>query len=194
MKRIFFTGIPGSRWSGIAQIIESTGLFDISDRTPSRQYIQNNFTGHQGSYFGTDMEFPVSLNENTLNAPFDDRNSKAKYRLLKSHEWSTFLDRIKTKFPNESIVIVYRNVKDSYTWWKQAGGFDITYPNYSAYVNNNHMKETMLRDTEEYFKFAAKNNLVWEKFTKEWVETHFGAIDDFDESLYSDVYIAAWNL
>ena len=33
MNRIFLTGVPGSRWSGIAQEIESEGEFDISDQT-----------------------------------------------------------------------------------------------------------------------------------------------------------------
>ena len=36
MNRVFLTGVPGSRWSGIAQEIESEGGYDISDRTPER--------------------------------------------------------------------------------------------------------------------------------------------------------------
>ena len=41
MNRIFLTGVPGSRWSGIAQELENEGNYDISDRTPERSYTDN---------------------------------------------------------------------------------------------------------------------------------------------------------
>ena len=45
MNRIFLTGVPGSRWSGIAQEIE-TEDFNTSDRTPERTYSHNKYSGH----------------------------------------------------------------------------------------------------------------------------------------------------
>ena len=56
-QRIFFTGVPGSRWSGIAQVLESLTGFNTSDRTPERDYTHHEFTGHKGAYFGRGMEF-----------------------------------------------------------------------------------------------------------------------------------------
>ena len=54
-NHIFFTGAPGSRWSGIAQTIESIPGFNISDRNSDREYIHNTYSGHLGAYFGQGM-------------------------------------------------------------------------------------------------------------------------------------------
>ena len=35
---IFFTGVPGSRWSGIAQEIKQNPRYNKTDRTPDRKY------------------------------------------------------------------------------------------------------------------------------------------------------------
>ena len=43
---IFFTGVPGSRWSGIAREIKSSGDYDCTDRAPHRSYTHNEFAGH----------------------------------------------------------------------------------------------------------------------------------------------------
>jgi hypothetical protein len=51
-NHIFFTGVPGSRWSGIAQTIESIPGFNTSDRNPGREYQHNTYSGHKGAYFG----------------------------------------------------------------------------------------------------------------------------------------------
>ena len=48
-EHIFFTGVPGSRWSGIAQTIETIPGFNTSDRTPERTYDHHQFTGHKGA-------------------------------------------------------------------------------------------------------------------------------------------------
>ena len=56
-EHIFFTGVPGSRWSGIAQTIETIPGFNTSDRTPERAYDHHAYSGHKGAYFGWGMEF-----------------------------------------------------------------------------------------------------------------------------------------
>jgi hypothetical protein len=55
-NHIFFTGAPGSRWSGIAQTIETLPGFNVSDRNPRREYAHNTYSGHKGAYFGHGME------------------------------------------------------------------------------------------------------------------------------------------
>ena len=57
MDKLFFTGVPGSRWSGIAQTLEAMPGFNISDRTPEREYTHHQYSGHVGAYFGKGMEF-----------------------------------------------------------------------------------------------------------------------------------------
>ena len=86
---IFFTGVPGSRWSAVAQDIKSSGDYDCTDRADHRVYTHegtgegvSNFSGHCDSYFGTGMEFDTSLEESNLLAPFSGIGTK----LLMSHE------------------------------------------------------------------------------------------------------------
>jgi hypothetical protein len=37
-ERIFFTGVPGSRWSGVCQCLEKIPEINTSDRQPQRDY------------------------------------------------------------------------------------------------------------------------------------------------------------
>ena len=65
-NRLFFTGVPGSRWSGIAQTLEQLNGFNTSDRTPEREFSHNGFSGHKGAYFGQGMELEAHLEENYI--------------------------------------------------------------------------------------------------------------------------------
>ena len=46
---IFFTGVPGSRWSGIAQEIKSQPGYNTTDRAEHRVYKHGDFSGHMDS-------------------------------------------------------------------------------------------------------------------------------------------------
>ncbi len=43
-KRIFFTGVPGSRWTMICQHLEGIPGMDTSDRQPHRGYVHHAYT------------------------------------------------------------------------------------------------------------------------------------------------------
>ena len=159
MDRVFITGAPGSRWSGVAQEIEKDGNYDMSDRTSERQYQHHGFSGHKGAYFGTGMEFPVTLDTKTLNSPYDNKNNKTK--LHKSHEWSLILDDIVKAHPKAGIILIYRPDDASFSWWQEAGGFNIDYPNYSHYENETKMKENIKKQNDAMLKFSHKHNLIW---------------------------------
>ena len=131
-ERIFFCGAPGSRWSGIAQQIEMNPSIDTSDRTPNRQYSHHNFGGHVGAYYGTGMEFPPVVDKRNLKKPYYGMGIP----LLKSHEWCYRFNEIVAKFPYDWIVLVYRNDQACFDWWKDAGGWKISYPNYDWYEND----------------------------------------------------------
>ena len=98
-KHIFFTGVPGSKWSGIGQVIEELNSFNTSDRTTQRLYTHNGFTGHKGAYFGRLMEFEASLNTHYLDSAWTLQGGT---KLVKSHDWAYCLDKIKLLFPDGS--------------------------------------------------------------------------------------------
>jgi len=158
-ERIFFTGVPGSRWSGIAQEIEKDQRMDISDRTPDRTYNHHNYSGHEGVYFGTGMEFEASLNEEHLDTPYSGTGCK----LHKSHEWAYLLDEITSRFYNDWIILVYRNNQDSFNWWKEAGGWNIKYPNYDYYENDDTMQYHIKSMNDHILEFSQKHKLNWEQ-------------------------------
>ena len=123
----FFTGVPGSRWSGIAREIKTDPQYDSSDRAEHREYKHHGFAGHKESYFGTGMEFDCSLDRTNLDAPYTD---DVGCKLLMSHEWPYYFEAIQDAYPLAWIQLIYRPNWESFVWWKEAGGFDITYPNY----------------------------------------------------------------
>lgn len=169
-KRIFFTGVPGSRWSGIAQTIESLTGFNTSDRSESREFSHTGFTGHKGAYFGTGMEFDSYLNPEYLDSVWTDTNGT---KLIKSHDWAYKLDSIKELFPDDWIMLVYRPDMPSYTWWHEAGGFNIKYPNYKWYNNSTIMMSEIATQNKKILEFAHKHDLSWSYLTPKWIEQNF---------------------
>jgi hypothetical protein len=169
-ERIFFTGVPGSRWSGIAQTLETMSGMNISDRTAEREYDHHSYTGHKGAYFGPGMEFEPILDSNYIDSAWSDSQG---CKLVKSHEWAYDLNQIKTKFPNDWIMMVYRPDMISYAWWHEAGGFQIKYPNYTSYQNSAIMMSEIMKQNSEILNFGMLNGCKWEYFTSSWIKNNF---------------------
>jgi hypothetical protein len=184
-KRIFFTGVPGSRWSGIAQTLEKMSGMNISDRTPEREYVHHSYTGHKGAYFGPDMEFDLILDSDYIDQAWTEPGG---CKLVKSHEWSYYLDEIKKKFPDDWIMMIYRPDMISYAWWHEAGGFQIQYPNYSAYKNSGMMLNEIMKQNSCMLEFGMLNNCVWEYFTSEWICKNFNQ-NIIVEKTFSDILV-----
>jgi hypothetical protein len=170
-NRIFLTGVPGSRWSGIAQTLESIPGFNTSDRTPTREYTHNQFSGHTGAYFGTGMELGPVLDSDYIDSAWTNANGT---KIVKSHEWAYQLTNIKQQFPNDWIMLVYRPDMASYAWWHQAGGFGIKYPCYDWYQNSSVMLGKIAEQNQLILEYAHSHNATWNYFTADWVETIFG--------------------
>jgi hypothetical protein len=171
-QRVFFVGAPGSRWSGIAQNIETLDGFNVTDRDPQRQYEHHGFTGHMGAYFGTGWEFDLSLDPENLDRPF---THTAGTRILKSHEWAYHLDEIRARYPDDWIMLVHRPDMSCFAWWHEAGGFTIKYPDYLPYYRDSiNMFAEIQRMNQSMFAFSQKHDLAWHHISSSWIEATFG--------------------
>lgn len=176
---IFFTGAPGSRWSGISKLLCQHPTVNNSDCNETREYRDM----HRGHYFGPGMEFgnffrkmeniPSATLLAELNAPYADDNQE-QLRILKSHAFAYNLDFIKEQFPDSKILMVYRDDYDSLKWWLEAGGFDITYPKYDWYVDESTMLRQIKLENQGIFDFVVKHGLTLEPFDSKWIKTNFG--------------------
>jgi len=147
------TGAPGSRWSGVARHFYWSTDIDQSDSSEKRTY-KREVLGegspqlmHFGAYWDPGMEFDVD----DWDGPFSGDG----IRIIKSHTMAHHLPELSEKgYP---IVLVYRSDAECYEWWKAAGGFSITYPNYSPYY----------RDLPTMWEHIVKQNADIKKFLNE---------------------------
>lgn len=196
-KLIFFTGIPGSKWSTVAHIISHNKKYpiNISDYSPERQYTHSQSNGivglsngisHQGAYFGPGNTFGNNFDQldklskeevlEELDKPYSDKSWDT-YRIIKCHQFGLHLDFIKDTFPTSKIIMVMRPEPLAYSAWLKAGGFDlITYPNYQQYYQN----EDKLK--KELYIESAK--------TKQFVHEQKLKIDVVSQQYWN----SAWNL
>lgn len=181
-KRIFFTGAPGSRWSGIAQYVEDNiPGFDVLDRTTDREYSHHLFTGHKGIYFGKGMEFPADLASSVIKERWTNNGCC----LIKSHEWAYDLDRIHEFYPEDWIMLVYRPDLVCYAWWHEAGGFQIQYPDYSHYKDSTTILSAISEQNKSILKFARKHNAKWDHIGSKFIKDYFGVdVPDLDDRYY----------
>lgn len=185
-EKIFFTGVPGSAWSQIAQAVEQIPGFNTSDRTPERTYIHQSGARHLGAYFGTGMEF----NCNLPNAGFESAWSRpGGTKLIKSHEWALDLKNIKQQYSSDWIMMVYRPTDVSYRAWVGAGGFDISYPAYGSYATYNKILESSTKQNNCLLDFAKIHNLRWHKFTPQWCMDTFGHETESDRPVPDDLLV-----
>jgi hypothetical protein len=184
-NRIFFTGVPGSRWSGIAQTLEQLDGFNTSDRTPEREYTHNQYSGHRGAYFGNGMELEAYLDERYIDYAWTKPGGT---RIVKSHDWAYKLDLVRQRFPTDWIMLVYRPDMASYAWWHEAGGFNIKYPSYVTYNDSATMLGEIARQNSNILQFASEHDLTWNYFTPKWVEQHFGQTIEVNKK-WSDILV-----
>ena len=156
-KYIFVTGAPGSRWSGyVEDHLYTRDDIDTSDRSPEREYYSNGILMHRGAYFDPSMEF-----ENTA-LEWDKPFSGEGIRIIKSHTFAYHLHYL-TQF-RCPIHLVLRTDEECYEWWHEAGGWNITYPSYSFYNDNNkimthiRLQNLMIRDFVESEKLEKHND------------------------------------
>jgi len=176
-KRIFFSGAPGSRWSGVAQLIETVPGMNTSDRTPERTFVFKPFSDHLGAYFGSGMEFSLDLSVQNVDAAHATNGG---CRLIKAHEWSYHLDDIKSLYKDDWIMLVYRPDVISFAWWNGAGGFNITYPKYHAFRDATNMMSEISKINQTMLEFGHKYDAEWRYLTPRWIQENFGIDREVD--------------
>ena len=144
---IFFTGAPGSKWSGLVKWLYWAPEINHSDYSSEREYYRtgDEFPGHTGAYFDPGMEFELG----EWDKPFSGDGIK----IIKSHTIAENLDSYKD-YP---IVMVLRDTTKCLHWWIEAGGFDITYPNYSWYEDYRFMNQRIVAQDYGMRKFIQQN-------------------------------------
>ena len=151
MTYILFTGAPGSKWSSVAENIYQSPDIDRSDSTSERTYLKD-VVKHQGAYFDPGMEFDNGREH--WDRPFSGTGR----RIIKSHTFAHQLEELKSL--GHPIVMVYRSHLECYDWWMQAGGFDITYPNYRNYYKDSDTMWQRSRDRTRISKHLYRATLV----------------------------------
>lgn len=147
MKYIFVTGAPGSKWSRVIKSVYFSPDIDRSDHNVYREYLDaEKQLMHFGAYYDPGMEFGnffdnlSSFSKQECENEFDKPFSGTGVRIIKSHSFAHHIDFLKDMWKDCPILLVYRNDFDCLNWWFEAGGFDITYPNYQWYRDVEFMK------------------------------------------------------
>lgn len=197
----FLVGAPGSRWSGIGQLITDNYDYNTADETDWRVYKHGDFTGHKGNYFGPGMELGHDFHrlekfyENDADSfladcdrAWDGQGTGAK--MVKCHQFAYNLWWLYRNVPNSNILLVKRGDQECFDWWKQAGGWDITYPDYKWYINDDHMQHYIETENKLANSFVQRFT-GWEKFTERWLTYTLGEHNiKLDMEKYDDVQVA----
>ena len=186
-KLIFFTGAPGSKWSATAHILSHSQKINVntSDYTEERKYTHPvPGVSHLGAYWGPGFEFGNNFDKlDTLSKeeiileiekPYADKNWQ-QHRIIKCHQFANNLDFIKDTFPQSKIIIVLRPNGVCANAWIEAGGWDITYPVYKPYYqNNDNMRAKVLEELQNAKTFITKHNLKMNVITDDYWMDHWG--------------------
>jgi hypothetical protein len=197
----FLVGAPGSRWSGVGQLITENYDYNTEDETPWRLYKHGDFTGHKGAYFGPGMELGSDFHrlekhyKNDVDGflkhcdkAWDGQGVGTK--MIKCHQFSYNLWWLYRNIPNANILLVRRGDQACFDWWKQAGGWDITYPNYQWYINDEHMQHYIEIENKMANMFVQRHT-GWENFTERWLTYTIGEHNiKLDMEKYDDVEVA----
>ena len=162
---VFIAGAAGSKWSAVAHALMYADGVNISDLELHRAHEAEGRALHFGNYFGPGMEFGqgfVDLSAFSREALLEE--FAAPYReaggikLLKSHFFSRQLPYLAETFPKARFVLVHRADQACLDWWQQAGGFSISFPDYSWYGNMDGMAEQVAIDNRGIVAFAAAHD------------------------------------
>lgn len=184
MKYMFLTGAPGSMWSSIARLLYDGGDFDLTDQKESYTRPGGAEPMHVGHYWGP-MVYNSTVYDRPFVGQFDDGTG---IRLIKSHEMAHTLDEAARWNRYSPIIMVLRPDFDCVNWWYEAGGFDITYPDYSMYMGR--LEKEIRSQNEDIRSFidSHSEHVIQVKNSKELGETLHLNVDE-NQTFDMDVFI-----
>lgn len=187
---IFATGAPGSKWSRILTVLSNHSKINSSDRDKFPTWaIERNLTDgedkelglHSGVYFGPDNGYGENFDNldaltkeeflNEISKPFD--NFEEGIKVIKSHWFSYNLDWITRNFPKAKIILCYNGYQEAFKWWHLVGGWNIKFPIYTWYKDNERMYRQLSKENDLLIEFSIKHKL------------QFGELATFEELLTS---------
>ena len=207
---IWFTGIPGSKWSGVDIQMRNILPCDRTDETQERTMYHraktpgDNNNGHRGSYFGPGMgcgEDWIDFNfvepqklQNDINSVFNGTG----YRIVKSHFFARKfnLDYIWNNFSGDYICLIYREPQKSFAWWSEVMDFsEGHYPDYRpGYTDYNTMRNLLWQESAKITDFAINKGIQFKKYDPKNLINYFSDADTQKSMQYTananDIYIA----
>lgn len=189
-RLVWFTGAPGSKWSGSGNILQSIEKlnFNITDRTPEREYTHTGPTPlavgitHTGVYFGPGHGYGEEFhNINLLDPAIVEADIAKEWTdpsygklLVKSHFFSHNLDYIADTWPDNPIIMIIRPDITCEIGWFGAGGWNITYPNYCPYYKDDDtMKKMIAEHNSKMINFCNSRDVKIELLTADYLKSTF---------------------
>ena len=203
-KLVWFTGAPGSKWSGTANVLQAISSlnFNTTDRSPEREYKHVGATElskgimHTGAYFGPGHGIGEGWDRLSTLAPSDieveilkEWSDPTGTILVKSHFLSHQLDFVAEHWPDNPIIMIFRPNDRCEQGWFGAGGWDISYPNYRPYYKDDDTMKAMIAEHNQLMKdFCVKHKLVEHKFDAQFLKEQF----DWSTDQIADPTHRAW--
>jgi hypothetical protein len=187
---VWFTGAPGSKWSGTANVLQSIEYlnFNTTDRSPEREYkhtgpneLSRSIT-HTGAYFGPghgigeEWEHLDRLDVAAVEKEISDgwQDSSWGRILVKGHILTHHLDYVAETWPNNPIIMVLRPDEKCENGWFGAGGFDIFYPDYRPFYKDDETMKRMIKEHNQcILKFCEKREIKLHKFSSDYLREQF---------------------
>lgn len=177
---IFATGAPGSRWSGSLRCISRNIAVDTSDEEEQDMYEleipdelnQTKFRAiHFGAYWGPYHKYGHKFDrietlskDEILHEILKPFKRKDGVKVIKSHWFAYNLDFLRKTFPKAKIITFYLPNDICFRWWKAVGGFDITYPIYTWYENDQRIIDKIREENSHIISFFARKKRFLERY------------------------------
>lgn len=194
---IIAMGAPGSRWSGSIRAIQASVDVNTSDDDSERIYDlvdgEMPLGWHRGAYWGPYHEFGNNFDclddltkeevVSEFKRPFSNWNYGIK--IIKSHWFSYHIPLLCEWFPKAKFIAFYMDDKFCFDWWHKVGGWNITYPHYDWYKNDERMQlQIEIENSCIQQEFPLLENLSLEEIHKKL---------GLSTQLISDDKIDAWD-
>jgi len=197
-NKIWFCGVPGSKWSGVDIQLRRSLPADRSDETPERVFYHRVNTpgdmnnGHRGAYWGPGMgcgddwldlqqKTPDQI-EKEINEVFTGTGPE--YKIIKCHFFARHfnLDYIWNNFKGDYMILLYREPQASFAWWCNVMDFSPEHwPDYRpGYTDYNEMRPKIYEETVKIVDFAFRKGMQFEPWNP---NESLKSIEGFDKEL-----------